>query len=95
MVRKLEVKLPLGRMARLLVACMAMFFDVHALVGRVPSVPALLAGIPLGCLVFVLLTRILRCLDRDDRDRLTQMKRLLPARARGAYLSLVDFLVRA
>ena len=95
MVRKLEVKLPLGKMARLLVACTAMFFAVRVVVGKVPSVPALLVGIPLGMVIFVLLTRVLRCLDRDDRDRLAQMKRLLPARARGPYLSVVDFLIRA
>ena len=94
MVRKLGVKLPLGKMARMLVTCTAMFFAVRAVAGMLPSVPALLAGIPVGFLIFVLLTRILRCLDRDDRDRLTQLKRLLPARARSPYLSLVDFVVR-
>ena len=95
MVRKLGVKLPLGKMARPIIVCTAMFLAVRGVAGMLHAVPALLVGIPTGCLIFVLLTRILRCLDNDDRDRLSQMKRLLPARARGPYLSLVDFVVRA
>jgi O-antigen/teichoic acid export membrane protein len=59
----------------------------------VPSLAAMLAGIPLGVAIFVVLMRLLRCLDEADRDRLRQLARLVPSRARNLYLGLVRFLV--
>jgi O-antigen/teichoic acid export membrane protein len=88
-------KLPYGRMARLLVASGAMFVAVRAVGRWLPSLLALLVGIPLGVATFVVLTRWLQCLDAADRARLRQLERLLPARARGSYLAVVDFLAPA
>jgi lipopolysaccharide exporter len=86
---------PLGRMARLLLACTLMAVVVR-LAGRpLPSILALLVGVPLGATVFVLLTRWLRFLDAADGQRLRQLERLVPHRARGSYMALVDFVVPA
>jgi len=93
MVWQFRVKLPFGRMARLLLACTAMFFGVR-LVGRpLGSLPALLVGVPVGIAIFAFLARLLRCLDAADGERLRQLRRLLPAGARRPYVALVDFLV--
>jgi len=88
-----RVELPYRRMAKLLVACGTMLVCVR-LVGRgLPSLPALLVGIPFGASIFLVLTRWLRVLDAADRARLLQLDRLIPSRARGAYVAVVDFLV--
>jgi O-antigen/teichoic acid export membrane protein len=88
-------ELPYGRMARLLFACAAMFVCVR-LVGRpLPSILALLVGIPSGVAIFVVLTRWLKVLDAADRQRLRRLDRMVPSPARGSYLALVDFVVPA
>jgi O-antigen/teichoic acid export membrane protein len=88
-----RASLPLARMARLLVACAVMFAVVRLIVGHLPALLALLVGIPVGAAVFALLVRVLRCLDGADGDRLRQLRKLVPGRARGSYLRVVDFLV--
>jgi lipopolysaccharide exporter len=86
---------PLWRMARLLLACAAMAVAVR-LVGRnLAPLLALLVGIPLGAVLFILFARWLRFLDASDGDRLRQLGRLVPSGVRGGYVALVDFLVQA
>ena len=92
---RFQARPPLWRMARLLLACAAMAVGVR-LVGRsLPSILALVVGVPLGAVLFVLFARWLRFLDGADGDRLRQLARLIPSRARGSYGALVDFLVHA
>ena len=82
-------------MAKLLLACAAMAVGVR-LVGRaLPSILALVVGVPLGAMLFVLFARWLRFLDGADGERLRQLAHLIPSRARGSYGALVDFLVHA
>jgi O-antigen/teichoic acid export membrane protein len=90
-----RVRLPFRRMARLLVACVAMFVCVRLVGSWLPSLLALLLGIPFGAAVFFALTRWLKFLDAADRARLRQLERLMPTRARGSYLAVVDYLVPA
>jgi hypothetical protein len=45
--------------------------------------------------LFVLFASWLRFLDGADGERLRQLARLVPSRARGSYGALVDFLVHA
>ncbi len=90
-----RAKLPLWRMAKLLLACLVMFAGVRLVGHSLPSLLALLLGIPFGVTIFVVLTRWLRCLDGADRDRLRRLDRLMPSRARGSYLAVVDFLAPA
>jgi len=95
MVWHFRVELPYVRIMKLLATCTAMFAGVR-LIGRyLPSLLALLVGIPVGVAIFVLLTRILRCLNNVDRDRLRTLDRIMPARIRGAYLALVSALAPA
>jgi O-antigen/teichoic acid export membrane protein len=90
---RFQARPPLWRMARLLLACAAMAMGVR-LVGRaLPSILALVVGVPLGAVLFVLFARWLRFLDGADGERLRQLARLVPSRARGSYGALVDFLV--
>jgi hypothetical protein len=95
MVVHFRVTLPLARIAKLLAACTVMFFAVRLVGWPLASLPALIVGIPLGAAIFVLLMRWLRCLDPTDGDRLRQLDRLLPARLRGPYVAVVDFLAPA
>jgi len=95
MLRNFDVRLPLARMARLLGASALMFFGVR-LVGRsFKPLLGLLLGIPAGILIFTVLARLFRCLDRADGERLRKLDRLLPGRLQPGYLALVRFLVPA
>jgi O-antigen/teichoic acid export membrane protein len=87
-----KAKLPIARMLRLLAACVAMFVVVRLVGHRLPPLLTLLVGIPLGAGVFLVLVRLLRCIDGEDADRLRQMKRLVPAAVRGPYVRVVAFL---
>jgi len=89
----LGAKLPYGRMGKLLLASGVMFVGVRPLGRLLPALPALLVGIPLGVAIFVAFMRWLKCLDAADRGRLRRLDRLLPARVRGSYLTVIDLLV--
>src|SRR6266545_6131737 len=93
MVWRFKVTLPFGRIARLLLAATAMYAVVRLLGEVLASLPAVVAGIPVGAGIFFLLVRWLRCLDAADRDRLRQLTRMMPSRARPLYLGLLHFLV--
>jgi lipopolysaccharide exporter len=93
--RSFKVQVPVLRIAKLALACGAMFVGVR-LVGRpLPPLAAILVGVPVGVAIFAVFTRLLRYLDEADQGRLRQLGRMLPSRARGAFTALVDFLVRA
>jgi O-antigen/teichoic acid export membrane protein len=93
MVVKFKVRLPVARIMKLLGVCLVMYGAVHLLVLRLPRLPGVIVGIPLGMTIFVLLMRALRCLDKADRDRLRGLDRMLPGRARAPYRKVINFLV--
>lgn len=95
LVARFRGKLPYARMGKLLVACVAMFLCVRAVERELPSLLALLLGVPFGAALFLVITRWLRFLDAADRARLRQLQRLMPSRARGSYLAIIDYLVPA
>jgi O-antigen/teichoic acid export membrane protein len=95
MVWKFHVRLPLFRIVKLLAVCTAMFFAVRYAVLHLRPLASLIAGIPLGVVVFAALVRWLRCLDRLDRDRLRGLDRMLPSRVQGPYRAVIDLLVPA
>jgi O-antigen/teichoic acid export membrane protein len=88
-----KASLPFARAARLLVACTAMFASVRLIEMRLHPLLALAVGIPVGAAVFIVLVRVLRCLDEADGGRLRRLQRMVPARARARYLQVVDFVV--
>jgi O-antigen/teichoic acid export membrane protein len=92
---RFRARLPYGRMAKLLLACVAMFACVRLLGRPLTSLLALVLGIPVGAAVFFVLARWLRLLDQADRERLRRLDRLVPSPARGSYLAVVEFLVPA
>jgi O-antigen/teichoic acid export membrane protein len=90
-----RVSLPFARIARLLAACGAMYGVVRLVEARLPSLAALVVGVPVGAATFIVLVRLLRCLDGADRDRLRRLDRIVPGRARPAYLRVIDFVAPA
>ena len=92
---RFEVRPPVWRMGKLLLACIAMAVSVRLVVGTLPPLPALVLGIPLGAGLFVLLARALRFLDAADGDRLRHLERLFPSRARASYRAIVGFVAPA
>ena len=95
MVTQFRVRLPMDRVLRLVATSVAMLVAVDYVVRRVTPAMGLVLGIPLGVLIFVLLTRWLRSLDQGDRDRLRSLNRMVPARLRKVYLGLVSVIVPA
>lgn len=91
---RFKLPLPVGRMARLLIACTAMFAGVRLAVRPLPPLAGLLVGITVGVAIFAVATRWLRFLDDADRGRLRQLGHMLPARVRGGFMALIDFLAR-
>jgi O-antigen/teichoic acid export membrane protein len=87
-----RVRLPLGNVARMLVASVTMFAVVRGLVAVLAPLPALVVGPPVGIATIVVLYRVLRCLDPADRDVLMAIGRKLPARGRPAFAAMVGFM---
>jgi O-antigen/teichoic acid export membrane protein len=95
MMLRYRVAFPIGRMIRLLFVCTVMYVGVRAVGRPLPSLGAILAGVPVGLIIFVVLTRVFRCLDALDGDRLRRLRRVMPDRLRNPYVAVVDFLVPA
>jgi O-antigen/teichoic acid export membrane protein len=93
MVVQFKSPIPLGRMVRFVSVCAAMFLCVRAVERPLPALPGLIAGITVGAAVFVVLTRLARCLDDTDRGRLLQLGHIVPGPARGFYRAVIRFLV--
>jgi len=53
----------------------------------------LIAAVPAGVIVFLVTSRMLAVLQKDDRRRLLQLSALLPAPVGSSFNRLVDFLV--
>lgn len=87
-----HARLPLAAVARMAIASVLMFLLVRALTVVLSPLMALIAGPPVGIIAIVVLYRILRCLDPEDRQILTALGRKLPVRMRAAWLAMVDFM---
>jgi O-antigen/teichoic acid export membrane protein len=94
-VLSLHAPLPLGRIVKLVTSCALMLGAVRLVVRYLPPVPGLILGILVGVVVFVMLMRWLRCLDKDDGDRLRHLDRMLPGPLRRPYEVVIAFLVPA
>jgi O-antigen/teichoic acid export membrane protein len=92
---RLHAPLPLGRIVKLVTSCVIMFGAVRLVVHYLPPLPGLGLGIPVGATVFVMLMRWLRCLDKDDGDRLRHLERMLPGPVRRPYDAVIAFLIPA
>jgi O-antigen/teichoic acid export membrane protein len=88
---KFKAHLPLWRAARLVAACIVMYLAVRFIEPRLSALVALIVCVPVGAAIFIVLLRAFRCLDATDGDRLRRLQRVVPRRARGRYLRLVDF----
>ncbi|HVR63150.1 MAG TPA: oligosaccharide flippase family protein [Polyangia bacterium] len=87
-----RVRLPLAHVARMTLASIGMFVLVRMMTALVPPLVALIVGPPIGIVAIIVLYRVLRCLDPADREILAALGRKLPARTRGAWVALVEFM---
>jgi O-antigen/teichoic acid export membrane protein len=85
-------RLPLGRLARVTIASLVMFVGVKAMVRVVPPAAAVALGPPLGIALVLMLFRLLRCLSPEDQEPLRAVGRKIPARFRGGWTKVVEFL---
>src|SRR5262249_18722658 len=86
-------RLPMARIGKLLFSSAMMFIAVR-LVQLIPihAVGHIVLGIPVGAVVFILFLRAFHTTDEGDGARLGGLARLVPARARGHYRAIIDFL---
>ena len=88
------VRINLPVLLRLSAATLAMAVVVLGIVAT-PFAPLmkLIAAVPAGVIVFLVTSRMLAVLQKDDRRRLLQLSALLPAPVGASFNRLVDFLV--
>jgi O-antigen/teichoic acid export membrane protein len=88
------VRINLPVLLRLSAATLAMAVVVLGIVVT-PFAPLmkLIAAVPAGVIVFLVTSRMLAVLQKDDRRRLLQLSALLPAPVGSSFNRLVDFLV--
>ena len=88
------VRINLPVLLRLSAATFAMAAVVLGIVAT-PFNPLmkLIAAVPAGVIVFLVTSRMLAVLQKDDRRRLLQLSALLPAPVGSSFNRLVDFLV--
>jgi O-antigen/teichoic acid export membrane protein len=89
---RFEVRVPAPDLARVLAAGAVMGSLVFALSTLVPPPVSLLAGPPLGALVYALLLRRAGVLDERDHVRLLEIAESVPAGLRGAFRTAVGLL---
>jgi O-antigen/teichoic acid export membrane protein len=88
------VRINVPVLLRLSAATLAMAVVVLGIVAT-PFNPLmkLIAAVPAGVIVFLVTSRMLAVLQKDDRRRLLQLSALLPAPVGSSFNRLVDFLV--
>jgi len=83
---------PTMPLLRITLSAGLMGVSVWALTIALPPVIALVVGVPVGSLLYPVFLRVTRSLDPGDRNRLLALGRMLPARLRRPYGSLLDWL---
>jgi O-antigen/teichoic acid export membrane protein len=89
------VRIDMPVVFRLAAATLAMAIVVLTIVVASPlsAVMRLSVAIPVGAIAFLVTSRMLRVLQKDDRRRLLQFSVLLPTPVGASFKRLVDFLV--
>ena len=89
----LGVTPPVRFLRRLAASAAAMSVVVLPIGWLLPVVPALLASVPAGIIVFGVMLRVLKCLEMEDVVRLREVTRRLPSRMRPTIDALLRLLV--
>ncbi len=88
------VRINVPVLLRLSAATLAMAVVVLGIVATpVAPLMKLIAAVPAGVIVFLVTSRMLAVLQKDDRRRLLQLSALLPAPVGSSFNRLVDFLI--
>jgi O-antigen/teichoic acid export membrane protein len=85
--------LRLGSLARILLCGGGMTAAVLLLLQYLHGVAALVCGVPIGAIVFLLLLRITGALESADMNRLQALEHYVPGRLAGIFHALLSFLV--
>ena len=89
----LGLKVPLGDMGRILLACLPMLIVVRTIAESLHPWHAVLFGVPLGAALYMVGLKVLRVLRPVDYDRLTGLDRSLPTGLRPVYQRALGWLV--
>jgi O-antigen/teichoic acid export membrane protein len=88
------VRIDMSVVLRLSAATLAMAAVVLSIVASpLGAVIKLSVAIPVGAIVFLVTSRVLRVLQKDDRRRLLQFSALLPTPVGSSFKRVVDFLI--
>jgi O-antigen/teichoic acid export membrane protein len=91
-VRLFQLEIEVAPLAKILVSALVMVIAVRLAVLRLESWLALAAGVAAGAVVFLPMLRLTGALEPDDRQRMAQIGRAIPGRARVWFEAVVDFL---
>ncbi len=88
------VRIDIPVLLRLAAAILAMAIVVVGIVAMpFQALAKLSVAVPVGAIVFLVTSRLLMVLQKDDRQRLLQLSALLPTPVGSSFKHLVDFLV--
>jgi small-conductance mechanosensitive channel len=90
-VRAFKLKLDISALVRIVVAGIAMLLCVVPVSLAFRPAISTVFGIITGVVVFLVASRVLRVLPKDDRNRLLQLQQRLPSAIRRVCTFLVDF----
>ena len=90
--RRFQLDLKLGEFGRIAVCGLIMAAAATATWRVIPGVPGLALSIITGAVVWFVMLRLFRAIDRLDAERLLQIGKVLPERMRRIYRHLVDML---
>lgn len=91
--QRLGLRVPLGDMGRIVLACVPMVIAVRLIADAVHHWPALLLGVPLGAALYLVCLKALRVIRPVDHDRLASLARLIPAALRSSYRRMLAWVV--
>ncbi len=92
--RWFKLKLPFRFAGRLFLACLVMAAPVLPFLLIGPELLAVIAGPLVGAVAFVVGVRMAKVLDADDVDRLRALEKVLPRKARIAFLKVLAWMGR-
>ncbi len=92
-VRRVGLAVPLADMVRIVLACVPMVAVVRWMADSMHSSTAVLLGVPLGAVVYMVCLKLLRVIRPVDRNRLASLSKVFPAPVRPAYQWALGWLV--
>jgi len=92
---RLNIKVPIRALSGTLLAACVCAISAYAIVRELGGTYSLFVGVPAGAIIYVVMVRLLRVLQSDDKERLEELVRKLPRPLHGALLRVAGIVIPA